>query len=291
MARGTNTGEAAQESASYLRRKKPVRVSRGLRDWRQLPLRRIAIALLVAALGVTSAYSVDRYLRTDQRFEFAADGSGLLVSGLNYVKPEEVRAVFQADFGKNLFDVPLEERRRQLDSLPWVEQATVARVWTDHIWAHIEERRPVAFVRVNEKDKNRETTRLLDANGVFLNLPGETRLTLPVVSGITPAMAIPERQTRIRLYLELLSALDSDEPRWSSMISEVDVADPENAKATAVYHGEAIELQMGDEYFRHRFEVFLQNFPAWKQKYGVVRMVDLRFQGQVALEHDPVAQR
>jgi cell division protein FtsQ len=291
MARGTTNDEAAQESSSYLRRKKPVRVSRRLADWRQLPLRRIAIVLLVAALGVTSAYSVDRFLHTDQRFEFAADGSGLLASGLAYVKVEEVRAIFQADLGKNLFDVPLHLRQRQLASLPWVEQATVARVWTQQIWAHVEERRPVAFVRLSEKGKNRETTQLVDANGIFLNLPGEARLTLPVVSGISPAMAVAERQKRIQLYLELLAALDSAEPRWSSMISEVDITDPQNAKATAAYHGEAVELQMGDEHLRHRFEVFLQNFPAWKQKYGVVRMVDLRFQGQVALEHDGVAQR
>jgi cell division protein FtsQ len=291
MARGTSKDEAAQESSSYLRRKKPVRVSRSLADWRQLPLQRIAIVVLVAALGVTSAYSVDRFLHTDQRFEFATNGSGLLVSGLAYVKVEEVRAIFQADLGKNLFDVPLEVRQRQLASLPWVEQATVARVWTHKIWAHVEERRPVAFVRLSEKGKTRETTQLVDANGIFLNLPGEARLTLPVVSGISPAMAVAERQKRIQLYLELLAALDSAEPRWSSMISEVDIADAQNARATAAYHGEAVELQMGDEYFRHRFEVFLQNFPAWKQKYGVVRMVDLRFQGQVALEHDGVAQR
>jgi cell division protein FtsQ len=291
MARGTTNDEAAQESSSYLRRKKPVRVSRSLADWRQLPLRRIAIVLLVAALGVTSAYSVDRFLHTDQRFEFAANGSGLLVSGLAYVKVEEVRAIFQPDLGKNLFDVPLDLRQRQLASLPWVEQATVARVWTQQIWAHVEERRPVAFVRLSEKGKSRETTQLVDANGIFLHLPGEARLTLPVVSGISPAMAVADRQKRIQLYLELLAALDSAEPRWSSMISEVDIADAQNARATAAYHGEAVELQMGDEYFRHRFEVFLQNFPAWKQKYGVVRMVDLRFQGQVALEHDGVAQR
>jgi len=291
MARGTNNDDAAQESSSYLRRKKPVRVRRRLGDWRQLPLRRGAIALLVAALGVTSAYSVDRYLHTDQRFEFAADGSGLLVSGLSYMKVEEVRAVFQGDFGKNLFAVPLATRQRQLAALPWVERATVARVWTRQVWAHIEERRPVAFVRLTERGKNRETTRLVDSNGVFLNLPGEARLALPVLSGITAATPVGERQRRIWLYLDLLAALDSAEPRYSSMVSEVDVADPRNAKATAAYHGEAVELQMGEEHFRHRFEVFLQNFPAWKQKYGVVRMVDLRFKGQVALEHDPVVRR
>jgi cell division septal protein FtsQ len=289
MARDTNNGEAAPESASYLRRKKPVRVSRRLGDWRRLPLRRIAIGALVAALGVTSAYSVDRFLHTDQRFAFAANGSDLLVSGLGYVTADEIQAIFQPDLGKNLFDVPLEERRQQIASLPWVEQVTVARVWTHKIWAHVEERRPVAFVRVREK-ANRETTRLVDANGVFLDLPGEARLALPVVSGITPAMPIEERQRRVELYLELLTALDSEEPHYSSMISEVDVADAQNAKATAAYHGDAVELQMGDEFFRHRFEVFRNNYPAWKQKYGVVRMVDLRFQGQVALEHDGAAQ-
>lgn len=287
MARGTTNNEKGQESSSYLRRKKPVRVSRGLGDWRQLPWRRIAAVAAALTLGVTSAYSVDRFLHTDERFQFAADGSSLLVSGLSYVKREEVRSIFEPDFGKNLFEVPIDERQQQLAAVPWVEQATVARVGTHQIWAHVEERRPVAFVRVAVKGR-RETTKLVDAHGVFLDIPDEAQLALPVVSGITPSMAVEERQKRILLYLQLLSALDSAEPRYSSMISEVDVADPENAKATAVFHGEAVELQMGNEYLRHRFEVFLNHFAGWKQKYGVVRTVDLRFKGQVALEHGPV---
>jgi cell division protein FtsQ len=287
MARSTTKGEAGYESSSYLRRKKPVRVSRDLRDWRQLPWRRIAVVAAALTIGVTSAYSVDRFLHTSQQFQFNADGSGLLVSGLSYVKHQEISAIFQPDLGKNLFEVPIDERQQQIASLPWVEQATVARVGTHQIWAHLEERRPVAFARVAVKGR-RETTKLVDAHGVFLNIPEKAQLALPVVSGVTPSMAVEERQKRIRLYLRLLAALDSAEPRYSSMISEVDVADPENAKATAVYHGEAVELQMGNEHFRHRFEVFLNRFAEWKQKYGVVRTVDLRFQGQVALEHDSV---
>lgn len=286
MARGTTNSETSRESSSYLRRKKPVRVSRGLGDWRQLPWRRIGIVTAALSLGITSAYSVDRYLHTNERFVFAADGSSLLVSGLSYVKREEVRAIFDPDFGKNLFDIPIDERQQWLASLPWVEQATVARVGTHQIWAHIQERRPVAFARVAVKGKH-ETTKLVDANGVFLDVPEKAQLALPVISGVTPGMDLDERQKRIRLYLQLLTALDSAEPRYGSMVSEVDVADSENAKVTAVYHGEAVELQMGEEYFRHRFEVFLNHFAGWKQKYGVVRTVDLRFKGQVALEHGP----
>lgn len=287
MARGTTNNEKGRESSSYLRRKKPVRVSRGLGDWRQLPWRRIAAFAAALGLGVTSAYSVERFLHTDERFELAADGTGLLVSGLSYVKREEVRAIFEPDFGRNLFEVPIDERQQQLAAVPWVEQAAVARVGMRQLWAHVEERRPVAFVRVAGKGR-RETTKLVDAHGVFLDIPDRAQLALPVVSGVTPSMAPEERRKRIRLYLQLLTELDSAEPRYSSMISEVDVADPENAKATAVYHGEAVELQMGDEYLRHRFEVFLNHFAGWKQKYGVVRTVDLRFKGQVALEHGPL---
>jgi hypothetical protein len=68
------------------------------------------------------------------------------------------------------------------------------------------------------------------------------------------------------------------------MVSEVDVADQENAKAIAVFHGEAVELQMGDEHFRHRFELFMKYYPSWKHEFGAVRSVDLRFKGQVAVE-------
>jgi hypothetical protein len=109
-------------------------------------------------------------------------------------------------------------------------------------------------------------------------------LTLPVISGVTPALPVEDRRTRIRLYLGLLEALDSAEPRYSSMVSEVDVADAENAKMIATFHGEAIELQMGDEHFRHRYELFLKYFPSWKREFGTIRSIDLRFQGQVAVE-------
>jgi cell division septal protein FtsQ len=287
MARSSKNDETGQESSSYLRRKKPVPVSRGLRDWRELPWRRILIVAAALTVSVASAYSVDRFLHTDERFQIAADGSDLLVSGLTYVKREQIRSIFEPDLGKNLFEVPIEERQQQIASLLWVEHATVARVGTHQIWAHLEERRPVAFARVAVKGK-RETTKLVDAHGVFLDIPEEAQLALPVVSGVTPGMALEERQKRVRLYLQLLAALDSAEPHYSSMISEVNVANPENAKATAVYHGDAVELEMGDEHFRHRFEIFLNRFAEWKQKYGVVRAVDLRFKGQVALEHGSV---
>jgi cell division protein FtsQ len=280
-AKNPKNSEAVQDSASYLRREKPLRVRRGLGDLRHLPLRRLAVLLLVAGLSGSTAYSVDRFLRTDPTFQFPSDGSGLLVSGLSAIDTGEVRRFFQPDFGKNLLDVPLDERQQQIASLPWAERVAVARVWSNQVWVHVEERTPVAFVRLERRGKD---TMLVDANGVFLEPPDSLRLTLPVLSGIDTRTPVDERVRRIRLYLNLMNELDSAAPRYGSMVSEVQVADPRNAKVTAVYHGEAIELQIGEEYFRHRFELFLKYYPSWQREYGAVRSVDLRFKGQVALE-------
>jgi hypothetical protein len=50
-----------------------------------------------------------------------------------------------------------------------------------------------------------------------------------------------------------------------------------------MYEGDIVELQMGAEEFRHRWDVFHQYVPSWKEKYGRIGSVDLRFEGQVAV--------
>ena len=89
---------------------------------------------------------------------------------------------------------------------------------------------------------------------------------------------------RVKLYQALLSELDASEPFYSSRISEVDVADPRNARVKTAFDGEMIELQMGEKNFRHRFEVFLEYFETWKKEFGRVASVDLRYKGVVVTE-------
>jgi hypothetical protein len=49
-------------------------------------------------------------------------------------------------------------------------------------------------------------------------------------------------------------------------------------------HGsDIIDLQMGDDQFRHRYALFLKYVEGWKKEFGKVRAVDLRFEGQVAV--------
>ena len=97
-------------------------------------------------------------------------------------------------------------------------------------------------------------------------------------------MPLADRAKRVALYQALIADLDAEAPRYSSRISEVDVADPRNAKLTTVNGGEMVQLQMGDESFRHRYQIFLKYFDSWKKEFGRVRTVDLRYKGVVATE-------
>ena len=106
----------------------------------------------------------------------------------------------------------------------------------------------------------------------------------PVLTGISASMPLPDRAKRVGLYQALIADLDAAEPFYSSRISEVDVVDPQNAKLTTVYGGEMVQLQMGKESFRHRYEIFLKYFDSWKKEFGRVRTVDLRYKGVVATE-------
>ena len=273
-----------QESSSYLRRRRPVRVRRGLRDWRRLPLRWIAAALAALVVSGSAAYAIDSYLETNQRFRLPGDGSGLRLTGLEFAERDAVKRIFEQDFGAGLLAIPLEERRRQVLEIPWIEDAAVARVWPDQLWLHARERTPLAFVHLPPDKSRAAKPKLIDRQGVFLDPPTAAQFSLPVLQGIRPSMPEDERLKRLALFEALMAGLDGSEPRYSAQVSEIDVSDPQNAVVSTMHDGEIVDLQMGDEHFRHRYGLFLKYFPSWKQEFGRIRSVDLRFKGHVAIQ-------
>ena len=268
----------------YLRRKSPVPVQRTLLGVRRPWTWGLLLSLGAIVLGFLAAYAVDSYLRFGTPFVLAEDGAGLRVTGVRFLSPGGVKEIFQADLGGSILEVPLEERAQQLENLSWVEHAAILRMWPDRVWVRIRERKPVAFVRFGEaSDSRRAQPRLIDRYGVFLDPPSGAEFSLPVVTGITEYMSLPNRLQRIALFESLAAELDSKEPRYSSLVSEVDVSDPQNARVTTIHEGDVIELQMGQRLFRHRWEVFLSYVDTWKKQYGRVNSVDLRYRGQVAV--------
>ena len=86
--------------------------------------------------------------------------------------------IFRADRGRSVLRIPLDERRRQLESIPWVEQATVRRALPHTIQVEIVERTPIAFLREGSEMS------LVDVHGVILDRPLQGNFHFPVVTGM-----------------------------------------------------------------------------------------------------------
>jgi cell division protein FtsQ len=279
------------QADGFQRRSRPVRVRRGVADWRSWPWRKIVIVGVLGVLSASVLSALSGYVHTSPRFRFPDDGSGLAVSGLERLGPKPIQGVFEADFGKPLAEVDLEARRKELLALQWVRAATISRIWPDRVWVDVIERQPVAFLRLKS---GRRGNTLIDREGAVLDpLPG-VQFNLPVVDGIEADTSVAERLKRVRLLENLIADLDREEPAYSERFGQIDLSDAQNAVATVVHEGEVFELVMGDKLFRHRFEAFLDGVASWERIYGKLAKIDLRFEDKVfgePLQDAPASRR
>jgi len=236
-----------------------------------------------AILGglVTSAYIFRGYLRSDGRFRIEG-ASNIDATGLTEVSRAEMLPVFGEDIGRNIFFVPLAERRRQLEEIPWIEKATVMRLMPDQIRVQVVERRPIAFVREGQQ------IGLVDANGVLLTMPAammaQHHYSFPVVTGIDAQQAPAERKARMDLYQRLLAELDSDGQKLSEQISEIDLTDPADARILMPEQGGDILAHFGDSDFLTRYQRYKAHINEWRQQYPKLAGVDLRYDQQAVLD-------
>ena len=233
-----------------------------------------AAALLVLGAFTTASLVLARYLERDARFRIAGS-SNIQAAGLTELSRADLMPVFGEDIGRNVFFVPLKERRRQLEQIPWIEHATVMRVLPDQIRVAVVERQPVAFTQ------HGQTIGLVDANGVLLAMAAKTmaerHYSFPVVTGIDPGDSAESRKARMAVYLRLMAELDADGKHNSQQISEIDLTDPEDARVLMPEQGSDILVHLGEEKFLDRFERYKAHIAEWRQQYPHLKSVDLRF--------------
>ncbi|MGA7339762.1 MAG: FtsQ-type POTRA domain-containing protein [Terracidiphilus sp.] len=231
----------------------------------------------LAAAALTLRNSLER----DARFRIAG-AANIQASGLTEVSRAEMLPVFGEDIGRNIFFVPLDERRRQLESIPWIERATVMRLLPDQIRVSVVERKPVAFTRLGSQ------IGLVDANGVLLSMPAAAmarhHYSFPVVTGIDGGDPAASRMARMAVYLRLMSELDSTGQHFSEQISEIDLTDPEDARVLMPEQGADILAHFGEDHFLERYQRYKAHIAEWRQQYAHLAAVDLRYDRQVVLE-------
>ncbi len=238
-----------------------------------------ACALVALATLAAAGYMVREFFRLDPRFRVASSEQ-IGVQGTRHVTADEVRDVFGEDMGRNLFFIPLRERQRQLETLPWVEHATVERLLPDRIAVVVRERTPVAFSQDGDR------IRLIDRHGVLLDPSRGAEAqgySFPVLQGVGTDVAASTRTARMQLYERFLADLDGGGEKVSSRLSEVDISDPEDVQAVIPESGAAYLVHFGDEKFAERYKIYQAHLAEWKGQYPRLATVDLRNAPQVVL--------
>ena len=230
-------------------------------------------ALLVAVVSTgLAARRVQQYAASDPQFTLSRYQKGALtVEGLNYSPRSKVQRVFAADFDRSVFSVPIEERRRRLLAIDWVEDASVSRVWPDRLVVRIHERRPVAFVPLGG------SVLLIDAHGVLLDQPAQAQFAFPVLRGVREQSTEAQRQEQVRLML----GVEEDMAYLAKDLSDVNVSDPDNIRIVVQLERRTVELLLGDANFGRRYQNFLKHFPDIQRQSPGVRTFDLRLDDRI----------
>jgi cell division protein FtsQ len=202
---------------------------------------------------------------------------GMTVDGARYASKSKILRVFEADFGRSVFLMPLPERRRRLLAVDWVEDAAISRIWPNRVWVRIRERRPVAFVNVQLGRRGGYRVLLIDAHGVLLEQPPQARFQFPVLRGVSAEQEERERRHRVEAMLELLRDLGPG----AAQVSEVDVSAPDNLGVVAQVDGVTVDLMLGDTNFGRRFQSFVTHFAEIRKRSPQATSFDLRLDAQI----------
>jgi cell division protein FtsQ len=220
------------------------------------------------------------------------------VAGNQYVPRGRVLEIFSADRNRSVLRIPLNERRRQLETIPWVEQATVRRALPNRMEVEITERTPIAFLREGSD------LALVDAHGVILDRPLKANFHFPVITGIGPDMPIDDRELRMQMFAGFSQQVEAARAGAMEQVSEVDLTEAKDLRATisglqvANTSGGAavndawgnadapIVVHFGDSDFQSKYLTVLNDIGQWRAAAGRVESVDLRFNGEAVVNPD-----
>ena len=266
-----------------VRRRGPVHKG-ALPAWVKTRWGRVAFAALaLAALAgmVVAALAVRSYFEHDARFRIDSSAS-IQTMGNSQLTRDDLLSVFGADIGRNIFYVPLAQRRAELEQIPWVEHATLMRILPNELRVSVRERTPVAFVRVGDRIE------LVDGAGVILDMSpammAARKFSFPVVTGINAADPAATRAARMGLYEKFMHALGDGGAQFLAQVSEVDLSDPEDLRVTVPMKASDLLLHFGDKDFLARYRIYESHLSEWEQQYPNLAAVDLRYENEVVLK-------
>jgi cell division protein FtsQ len=273
--------EAEQESP-FLRGQKRVSVRRGSLP-KKTAGRLMWAGVALVALAIVGAAGASLYAYGKHSWRFRIDSSDQIeVAGAQHVAHAQIMEVMGGDIGRNIFFVPLAQRKLQLEQIPWVESASVMRFVPNRLRIEIHERTPVAFARIGSHIS------LIDAGGTLMELApgGKHKYSFPVIAGMNAGEPLSTRAARMKNYNALVRELDSSGAHYSQELSEVDISDPEDVKVVAADSNGEVLVHLGSGNFLQRYKTYVTHVQQWRQQFDKLESVDLRYDGQIIVNPD-----
>ena len=268
------------DDSPFLRRQKSVPMRRSRIS------RRVRVALFVIAVllpvGFTG-YALATFALTSPLFVLSSS-EDVVVTGNHFVSREDVLGALGIPLtgnlkrGTNIFRMSLDVRRHGVETLPWVQTASVTRILPHGLLVHITERAPVAYANVGGR------VSLVDDDGMLLDKPENGSFDFPVLYGLENVTSLDARRARMALYLDFIKELGAEAPRTGWMISEVYLTDGEDLKALLINGQETVQVHFGQKDFLQRFHNFLVLLPEIQKSNGKLDSVDLRYRNQVVVD-------
>lgn len=275
----------ADDEPRYLRRQKPVEIRRKKFSGKTWPFyRRVLVGVLAGGACATAVgFSASYLLYSPQMLLLKPDQ--IDVQGNHIVAKEDIQKLFVHDRNKSVLRVPLDARRKQVEELPWVEDASLQRVLPNQLKVFITERTPIAFFR------NGTELALIDAHGVLLDRPAGEDFQFPIVTGLSDNVPREEREKRMKTYQEFLKSVELVKAGASDKISEMDLSNPRDLRAvlTGLGSGDSargVTVHFGQSEFTKKYQMLVENFPQWQASAGQVRSIDLQYSKQVVVNPD-----
>ncbi len=270
-----------EQESPFLRGQKRVSVRRGpLPEKAAHHLKWIVIALFLLSVCGSTLAALYRYGERSWRFRITSSDD-IEITGNHNATRAQIMEVLGGDIGRNIFFVPLAQRKAQLEQIPWVESASVMRFVPNRLKIEIHERIPVAFARVGSHIS------LIDGNGMLMDLSAnKKKYSFPVIVGMGFGEPLSTRVARIKIYNELVRQLDSGGARYSQDLSEVDLSDPDDVKVLANDPQGAVLVHLGSDNYLKRYQVYVSHVQGWRQQFDKLDSVDLRYDRQIVVNPD-----
>jgi cell division protein FtsQ len=270
---------------------------------------RVAGWIVVGLAAAWVAYASGHFLYASRQMALIHPEQ-MELTGTQYVSRARVLEIFAADRNRSVLRIPLDERRRQLETIPWIEHATVRRALPNRVEIEIVERTPIAYLRQGSD------LSLVDAHGVILERPTKGAFHFPVVTGISPEMATEDRERRMQLYAGFAQQVEAARIGALEKVSDVDLADVNDLKAnlTGLAGGSAgtgagsnnvannlssawaqadapLLVHFGDGDFEPKYRNLVENIGQWRATAGRVDSIDMRFSREAVVNPDatPIA--